>query len=481
MILMQLKHIKEKIKPYLSTTKHLVILLIPFLLLSILISSLILFSGYGEYFLYILLAIAIINLLILLRKQNKWVYIFFVYSLISLILAGSILYITKFYSPGIFAIAMISALMYLTISTLLLFLVITTKIIIRIVGLKVLVIVIISALVAYYLPTYTASLVKNIYSLEEILLISSTISVLGLPVFDKLRRDTANKLSSQLLTIFIAFLISLLIITLYISYTGEQIKTSSITVNTDFLSLVTSNAIKVPLNISALINALSISLFILGLLGILLVLRRLNLILKDISKAKKLKDLQITEEHFKELENNINKLQINMKERLQYIDFDPVVAPLPKSEPLRESLNMNNPWWEKTSMEINILGGVSNDILSDTFNHFDKDLNKEAREFIDKLYEFIPRRLDAYCNLYDTLVAKYDPLLLRILYSKIIESEYHIKYNLDVIKQTEGLESKYNEALRTLNDLEEVNKFKQTQVELEAFKKKINEIKELIS
>ena len=478
---MRLKYIKEKIKPYVSTTKHLVILLILFLPLSISISSLVLFSNYGKYFLYIILAIAIINLLILLRKQNKWTYIFFVYSLISLILAGSILYVTKFYSSRIFAIVMISALMYLIISTLLLFLAMVTKIIIRIVGSKVLFIVVISVLVAYYLPTYTASLVNNIYSLEEILLIPSTISLLGLPILDKLRRNTTNRLSSQLLTISIAFLISLLIMTLYISYTGGQIKTNPITVNTDILSLVTRNAIKVPLNISASINALSISLFVLGVLGMLIVFRRLNFILKDNSKAKKLKDLQITEEHFKELENNINKLQTNMKKRLQYIDFDPVVMPLPTSKSLRELLSMNNPWWEKTLMEINVLGGISNDVLNDAFNHFNKDLNKEAREFIDKLYEFIPRRLEAYCNLYDVLVAKYDPLLLKILYSKIIESEYYIKYNLDVIRQTVGLESKYNEALRTLNVLEEVNKFKQTQKELDVFKKKITEIEELMS
>jgi hypothetical protein len=356
-----------------------------------------------------------------------------------------------------------------------------TKIIIRMVGPGVLAIVVISALVAYYLPTYAASLVNNMYSLEEILLFSSTVSLLGLPIFNRLRRNTTNRLYSQLLTAFITLFISLLIITLYISYTGGQIKTTSITVNTDVLSLVISNAIKVPLNISALINALSISLFILGVLEILLVLRRLNFVLKDISKAKKLKDLEITEEHFKELEDNINELQTNMKERLQYIDFDSVIAPLPAPKPLRELLGMNNPWWEKTSMEINVLGGVSNDILSDAYKHFNKDLNEEARKFIDKLYEFVPKRLEAYCNLYDVLVAKYDPLLLRILYSNIIESEYGIRYNLDVIKQTEGLESKYNEALRTLNNLGEVDKFKQTQRELEAFKKKINEIKELIS
>ena len=481
MILVQLSHIKEKIKPYFSTTMQSIILLVLFLPFSVLVSFLIIFSNYEDYFLYIISAIAIINLVILLRKQNKWVYIFFLYSLISLILGGSILYITKFYSSGIFAIAMTSALMYLTISTLLLFLAMTTKIIIKVVGREVLVIVVISALVAYYLPTYTASLVNNIYGLEETLLISSTISLLGLPIFDKLRRNTTNRLSSQLFMVFIALLISLLIMTLYISYTGGQIKTTPITVNTDVLSFVTTKAIKVPLNISALINALSISLFILGVFGIFLVLKKLNFILKDISKGKKLKDLEITEEHFKELENNINKLQTNMKEKLQYIDFDPVVAPLPTSKDLRALLSMNNPWWEKTSLEINLLRGVSNDVLIDASYHLNKHLDKEARAFIDELYVFIPERLDAYCNLYDALVSKYDLLLLRILYSKIIKSEYYVNYNLDIIKQMNGLEDKYREALKSLNDVKEISKFERTERRLDIFKKKIKEIESLTS
>ncbi len=132
-------------------------------------------------------------------------------------------------------------------------------------------------------------------------------------------------------------------------------------------------------------------------------------------------------------------------------------------------------------MEDTVFGGVSKDILEDASYHFSKDLKKTADEFTIKLYRFIPRRYDAYSKLYDKMAKKYDILLSKILFANIIEDDYRIKYNLDVIRQTKGLEIKYKRALKSLYKIKEIGDYKATQTEFDDLVAVKNEIEKLIN
>jgi len=343
----------------------------------------------------------------------------------------------------------------------------------------VVVVVLISAFLAYYFPTYTAILAQNIYGLEEALLISTTISLMGLPVFNKLRKVTSNKLSSQLLMVVVVFLLSLLLMTFYSSFTQIQAKNNSISINLDILSLFSSQAPPMQLKVSVMVYAVSIILFTLGVLGVFIVIRKINFVFEDLSTGKHLSELDVTEEHFKEMEMCLSTLLANINKQLAYVDFDPA-SPLPKSEDLRLELSRSIPWWDKNMLEKNIRSGVNNDMLKDISHHLGENFNKIITYFVNSLHKFVPRRLKAYCDLYDTLSKRYDPPLIQILYSNIIKSKYHINYNLDIIKQKGGLENKYKEALKSLGHIREVSEFRKTERGLKKLKNKVKEIENFL-
>lgn len=339
-------------------------------------------------------------------------------------------------------------------------------------------VVLTSIIIAYYFPFYAAILVRNISGLEETLLISTTISLLGLPIFDKLRK-TNNKIITQLLLTVMSFLLSLALITFYGSLIQSQIITEPIILNLNLFG-ATINGIAAPLglNISAIIDALIIAAFISGIYTIIVVLRKMVFILKDGSKGDSLKKLEVTEEHFKDLENCITKLSNNMNERLSYVYFDSIY-PLPKPEDLKNLQSSNIRWWD--NLEGNVFLGVSRDMLKDASYHFDKDLIKKSEVFITTLHEFIPRRYNAYCNLYEALNKNYGPILLKILFANIIDDDYRVKYNLDIIRQTKGLEDAYKKALKSLRNVKEIKNYKVTQKEFDNLVAAKNEVEKLIN
>ena len=140
-----------------------------------------------------------------------------------------------------------------------------------------------------------------------------------MPIFDKLRK-TNNKLITQLLPTVMSFLFSLVLINFYGSLIQSHIINAPIILNSNLLG-TTINGIVAPLeiNVSALIDALIIAAFISGIYTIIVVLRKFVFVLKDDSRADSLKGLEVTKEHFKDLENCITKLSNNMNERLSYL------------------------------------------------------------------------------------------------------------------------------------------------------------------
>ena len=414
------------------------------------------------------------------RRRSQLLLYGLLYLVISIILLLFSILAAKVSAEPAALLAVTSIYFLISIAFIFLFILIVLllELLVNLTNRLVVIVVLISAFLAYYYPAYTAALVQNIYGLEEALLISTTISLMGLPIFNKLRKVTSNKLSSQLLMVVVVLLFSLLLMTFYSSF--AQIRANNpILINLDMLSLFNSKAPSIQLNVSAMIYTVSIVLFMLGVLGVFIVIRKMNFIFKDLSKGKYLSELEVTEEHFKEMEICLNNLLANIKDQLAYVDFDPA-SPLPKSEDLRPELNRSIHWWDKDVLEKNIRSGVSNDILKDISYHLDKDFNKTITDFVNNLYKFAPRRLEAYCYLYDALSKKYDYSLLQILYSNIIKSKSHINYNQDIIKQKEGLENKYKKALKSLGRIRGINEFKKTESELKNLKNKVNEIENFL-
>ena len=428
--------------------------------------------------------VALINLVVLFeRHKNNLKYIFFVYAIVDILFVLGVLYAVGHYtyipiSLDTLAIASAVGLVYLATITIFTLAGGVLKLLYDLIGKLGTLIVLTSIIIAYYFPAYATILVRNISGLEETLLISTTISLLGLPIFDRLHKNN-NKLITQLLLTTMSFLLSLILITFY----GSLIQTNTINVpiilNLNlFNATINGGVAPLGLNISALINALIIAAFISGTYTIIVVLRKMVFILKDSSKADRLYKLEVTEEHFKDLENCITKLSNNMNERLSYVYFDPIY-PLPKPDDLRGLMSSNVHWWD--NLEDTVFGEVSRDILKDASYHFGKDLKKMADDFITSLYGFVPRRYDAYCKLYGVLNKKYDPLLLKLLFSNIIDDNYKVKYNLDVIKNTKGLETKYKRALKSLHKVKEIGDYKATQKEFDKLVAMKNEIGKLIN
>ena len=427
-----------------------------------------------------LFALILVSVVIISWNNKRRLYQLLLYGLLYLVI-GIILLLSSILAAKVSAepatlLAVTS--IYFLISMVFILIAFLLELLANLTNILVVIVVLISAFLAYYYPTYTATLVQNIYGLEEALLISTTISLMGLPVFNKLRKATSNKLSSQLLMVVVVFLFSLLLMAFYLSFIQIQVKNNPILINSGPLGLFTRQAPPMQLDTSAIVYTFSIVSFILGVLGVFIVIRKLNLIFRDLSKGKHLSELEVTEEHFKEMEMCLSTLLANMKNQLAYVYFDPVL-PLPKSDNLRAVLNKDIPWWDKAMLEKNIQSGVSNDILKDVSYHLDKDLNKTVVDFVDNLHKFAPRRLETYCHLYDALSKKYDQSLLQILYSNIIKSNYHVNYNLDIIKQ-EGLENKYKKAVKSLDQIREISNFKKTESELKNLINKVNEIENFL-
>ena len=428
--------------------------------------------------------VALINLVVIFeRHKNNLRFIFFVYAIVNILFALGILFAVEHYthisiSLDTLAIASAVGLVYLATITIFTLAGGVLKLLYDLIGKLGTLVVLTSIIIACYFPVYAAILVRNISGLEETLLISTTISLLGLPIFDRLHKNN-NKLITQLLLTTMSFLLSLVLIIFY----GSLIQTHTITVPialnlNPFNATINGSTAPLGLNISALISSLIIAAFISGTYTIILVLRKMVFILKDSSKADSLNKLEVTEEHFKDLESCITKLSNNMNQRLSYVYFDPIY-PLPKPDDLRGLMSSNVHWWD--NLEDTVFGGVSKDILEDASYHFSKDLKKTADEFTIKLYRFIPRRYDAYSKLYDKMAKKYDILLSKILFANIIEDDYRIKYNLDVIRQTKGLEIKYKRALKSLYKIKEIGDYKATQTEFDDLVAVKNEIEKLIN
>lgn len=449
----------------------------PFILLTIFLSFTGLSSGSFAFFPYV---IALVSVLLILAKMQKWFFLFLMYGAIGVILALIDLLIAKSLPQisSLILILIIVVAIYFIEAMFFIFLFYTLKILKRIVGATYLAIATISAFLAYYFPDYTTALVQNIYGLEQILLISTTISFFGLPVFQKLRKPVSNKLSIQLFTAVMVFLVSVLLVAFYFSFTQIQTKNSPILIDLNPLNYIVSNHIlSIPLNISALVNSVVIFLFIVGIFGIFVVIRKLLFIVRDLSKGTYLKDLEITEDHFKELEKCIKQLTFNMHERLSYIYFDPVY-PLPASANLKGLLQLNNPWW--SNLEEIVFSGVSQDMLKDASYHFSKNLNEISEKLVNDLYAFIPKRIEAYCILYDILKEKYDPSLLQILYSYVIRDAYRIKYSLDIINNAVELKTKYYEALKSLDELKEVELYRTNNAEFNSLVERLKEIENIL-
>lgn len=441
-------------------------LLLASLVIADIISLILINFGYSGVILAPIIIVALINVLLLTMKyKNKLLFLFFVYGFFDLAFALLILCVTKFHIPLIAALASMSSLLYLVSLIVILFTVYVFKMLFNtvlfdIIGRFESIIVIASVLLAYYLPTYSAILVTNISGLEETLLVSTTISLIGLPIFSNLRK-TSNKLVKQLLLTVISFLLSLLILTFYTSFLQVYPIQGAITVS---LNIFNTNTAITPLslNFTALINALVITLFILGILSVLLVLRRLVAIFEDSVKARSLEKLEVTEEHFKELETCLTRLIDNMGDRLRFVVFDPIY-PLPKAVDLHAELNRYNPWWSNLN-EI-IFAGVSRDLLDDIGYHISKATKKESEDFAKTLSEFIPKRIKAYCSLFKVLNRKCEVKLINLVLATLINDEYKINYNLDLIKPDTNLMKKYKKSVKQLRKLKAVQTYLSTEKE----------------
>jgi len=434
-----------------------------------------------SYLAPVIFALTLVSVVIISWNNKRRLYHLLLYGLLYLVI-GAILLLSSILAARVsteLAVLLAVTSIYLLISMVFILIAFLLELLANLTNILVVVVVLISAFLAYYYPTYTAILAQNIYGLEEALLISTTISLMGLPVFNKLRKVTSNKLSSQLLMVVVVFLISLLLMTFYSSFTQIQAKNNSISINLDILSLFNSQAPPMKLKVSVMVYAISITLFTLGVLGVFIVIRKINFVFEDLSTGKHLSELDVTEEHFKEMEMCLSTLLANINKQLAYVDFDPA-SPLRKPEELRSELSMSMPWWDKNMLEKNIRSGVSNDMLEDISHHLGKNFNKIITYFVNCLHKFVPRRLKAYCDLYDTLSKNYDPLLIQILYSNIIKSKYHINYNLDIIKQKEDLANKYKEALKSLGHIGEISEFRKTERELKKLKNKVKEIENFL-